>query len=63
MFERNADNYSQMCIRDSILPEVQNAPADTLKKALREAARTLCRRSKVWRADVEGCLLYTSRCV
>jgi hypothetical protein len=40
-----------------ILPEVQNAPADTLKKALREAARTLCRRSKVWRADVEGTLL------
>lgn len=40
-----------------ILPEAQNAPAETLKTALREAARTLCRRSKVWRADVEGTLL------
>lgn len=40
-----------------ILPEAQNAPADMLKKALLDAARTLCRRSKVWRADVEGVLL------
>ena len=39
-----------------ILPEAQNAPADVLKKAMLDAARTLCRRSKVWRVDVEGTL-------
>ena len=40
-----------------ILPEAQNAPADVLKKAMLDAARTLCRRSKVWRVDVEGTLI------
>ena len=40
-----------------ILPEAQNAPADVLKKAMIDAARTLCRRSKVWRVDVEGTLI------
>lgn len=40
-----------------ILPEAQNAPADMLKKALLDAARTLCRRSKVWRVDVEGTMI------
>ncbi len=42
-----------------ILPEAQNAPADVLKKAMLDAARTLCRRSKVWRVDVA--YLYTQR--
>ncbi|WP_337654903.1 hypothetical protein [Bilophila wadsworthia] len=40
-----------------ILPEAQNAPADMLKKAMLDAARTLCRRSKVWRVDVEGTMI------
>lgn len=40
-----------------ILPEAQNAPADVLKKAMLDAARMLCRRSKVWRVDVEGTLI------
>ena len=40
-----------------ILPEAQNAPADVLKKAMLDAARTLCRRSGVWRVDVEGTLI------
>ena len=51
-----ADEGGDYVIAD-ILPEAQNAPADVLKKAMLDAARTLCRRSKVWRVDVEGTLI------
>lgn len=44
-------------IAQELLPETQNIPEDMREKAIRNAARTLCQRTLVWRAEAEGMML------